>query len=236
MKFHFTILTIFLSLLSFGQRGLGSWNIINVNMGINDKWSVFAEGQLRSLSFYNEYNYYEIKTGANFKVNDNLSLTSGFGSYNTYPSGGNFVLPMQQKEFRTWIQANNKINFNHFTLDHRYRVEQRFTNNGYKNRYRYRLAALAPLNKQKIEPQTIYLSAWSELFFTNKASYFERNRSFVGFGYQVNKNTTLQTGYIYQYDYSVKNQIGRDYFNIAYLYNFDLHQESQNNDLPSTTD
>lgn len=236
MRFFF----ICFYLLSFtnltAQNGLGSWNILNVTMGINKNWSVFGEAQVRSLSFYDEYHYYEIKTGANFKLNDYLSLTSGFGSYNTYSAGGNFNSPVQQKEIRTWFQINNTINLKYFSIAHRYRMEQRFTNNGYKNRFRYRLGTNIPLNNKKIEIKTVYLSLWNELFFTNKEPFFERNRFFVGAGYQFTKNTTLQTGYIYQFDYKINDETGRDFFNIALLYNFDLNEHKMNSNIPSTTD
>ena len=236
MKVVFLIFTLFFFNTLLGQNGLGSWNIINVTMGINNQWSVFSEGQLRSLSFYNQFHYYEIKSGVNYKLNSNFSFTTGFGSYNTYAPGGNFNTPMQQKEIRTWLQFNNKQSLKYFSIDHRYRAEQRFTTNGYRNRFRYRLGAIIPLNNTKVETKTVYLSLWNELFFTNKEPFFERNRLFVGAGYQINKNTTIQSGYIYQFDYKINDEIGRDFFNIALLYNFDLNQIVPSNNPPSTTD
>lgn len=229
------VLVFFFSNVVFSQ-GLGSWNIINITMGVNDKWKIFIEGQLRSLSFYNEFHYYEFKTGATYKLNNNFSLTSGFGTYNTYSAGGNFETPMQQKEIRTWLQFNNKQSLEYFTIDHRYRAEQRFTSNGYRNRFRYRLGATIPLNNKKIMPKTWYLNLWNELFFTDKKSFFERNRASLGLGYELNQNLAIQTGYIYQFDYKINDETGRDFFNIALLYNFDLKQKDDNKFAPTTAD
>lgn len=218
------------------QENLGSWNIINVNVKVSSKWNIFTEAQLRSLSFYDEFHYYEIKSGATYKINKDFSVTSGFGSYNTYSQGGNFNDPIQNKEIRTWAQVNLKNPLKYLTLEHRYRAEQRFTSDGYKNRFRYRIAATIPINNLKIIPKTFYTMVWNELFLTNKEPFFERNRLFVGCGYEVNKNFAVQAGYIYQYDYKINDETGRDFLNIALLYNFDLSKKTEKEFIPTTTD
>lgn len=235
-NFYIFILTFFFICTNAqSQSKLGSWNILNVNMRINEKWNVFAESQVRSLSFYDEFHYYEIKTGGTFKIDKQFSATSGFGSYNTYNEGGNFKNPIQNKEIRTWAQLNIKSSIGIFNFEHRYRAEQRFTSNGFRNRFRYRLGTLIPLNNSLVKEKTIYLNIWNELFLTNKEPFFERNRLFLGFGYELNKNVAFQTGYIHQFDYKINDEIGRDFLNIAILYNFNLHREPSNF-LPNTND
>ena len=134
------------------------------------------------------------------------------------------------------MQINLKNPLPFFTLEHRYRAEQRFTSNGYRNRFRYRLGATIPVNKKNIEPKTFYLSVWNELFFTNSEPFFERNRLFIGCGYEVNKNLAVQTGYIYQFDYKINDETGRNFFNIALLYNFDLSKQDEKEFIPTTSD
>ncbi len=229
------LLLILANISVFGQAKLGSWNILNINLKVNTRWNVFAESQIRSLSFYDEFHYYEIKTGATFKIDKQFSATSGFGSYNTYSEGGNLKTPIQNKEIRTWAQINMKQKTGIVNFEHRYRAEQRFTNNGFKNRFRYRLGATIPINRKEIKEKTLYLSVWNELFFTNKEPFFERNRLLVGFGYEFNKNLAFQTGYIHQFDYKINDEIGRDFLNIAILYNFNLHKEPTDY-IPSTND
>jgi Protein of unknown function (DUF2490) len=229
------LLLILANISVFGQAKLGSWNILNINLKVNSKWNVFAESQIRSLSFYDEFHYYEIKTGATFKIDKQFSATSGFGSYNTYSEGGDFKNPIQNKEIRTWAQINMKQKTGIVNFEHRYRAEQRFTNNGFKNRFRYRLGATIPINSNEIKEKTLYLNVWNEIFFTNKEPFFERNRLLVGFGYEFNKNLAFQTGYIHQFDYKINDEIGRDFLNIAILYNFNLHKEPTDY-IPSTND
>ena len=229
------LLLFFLTTPIIAQNNFGSWNVVNFTVKINPKWNAFAETQVRSLSFYNEFHYYEFKVGATYKLNSNFSLTSGIGSYNTFSEGGNFELPAQNKETRTWFQVNMKNSFGPVTFDHRYRAEQRFTSNGYRNRFRYRLGATIPLNDKKIKPKTFYLSLWNEIFFKDNEPFFERNRFFVGCGYEFSDLIAIQTGYIHQFDYKINDEIGRDFLNIAILYNFNLHREPSNF-LPNTND
>ncbi|MCY7420142.1 MAG: DUF2490 domain-containing protein [Chitinophagaceae bacterium] len=209
------------------QSQLGSWNIINAKMNINKQWSLFIEPQLRSLSFYNQFHYYELKGGLTYKINSNFVVTTGVGSYNTYSEGGNFKMPYVQKEIRTWVQLVMNQHMEIIKLDHRYRAEQRFTTNGYRNRFRYRLNTVVPINNKKVIPKTFYAAVWNEVFFTDKVPYFERNRFFIGGGYEVNETLAFQTGYVHQFDYKISDETGRDFFQISMLLNFDLKKGKQ---------
>lgn len=227
---------VFCSLKLLAQNDIGSWNVININFKVNEKWNVFSEAQLRSLSFYDQFHYYEYKTGFTYKITPIFSATTGIGSYNTFSEGGNFELPIQNQEIRTWVQINMKNPLDFLTFEHRYRAEQRFTSNGYRNRFRYRLAATVPLNSKKIQPKTFYALIWNEIFFTDKEPFFERNRFFIGGGYEFSKNIAFQLGYIHQFDYKINDETGRDFLNLSLLYNFDLAKTKQNGFIPTTAD
>lgn len=232
-------LFVFIVLIStklLAQNDLGTWNVTNVNFKVNEKWNVFTEAQLRSLSFYDQFHYYEYKGGFTYKISANFLATTGVGSYNTYSEGGNFELPIQNKEIRTWLQINMKNPLEFLTFEHRYRAEQRFTSNGYRNRFRYRLAATVPLNSKKLAPKTVYALIWNELFFTDKEPFFERNRLFIGGGYEFSKNLAFQMGYIHQFDYKINDETGRDFLNLSLLYNFDLTKTKQTEFIPTTSD
>ena len=58
----------------------------------------------------------------------------------------------------------------------------------------------------------------------------------VSLNYKPSKSTTLQIGYLHQFDYKINDETGRDFFNIALLYNFDLKQKKNNDFHPSTND
>jgi hypothetical protein len=40
--------------------------MVNLKVNLNKRWSVFAESQLRSQLFYNDFYYYEIKGGIGY--------------------------------------------------------------------------------------------------------------------------------------------------------------------------
>lgn len=197
---------------------MGSWNIVNAKLDLTQKWNLFGELQLRSLKYYNDFHYYEVKGGASYAISKGTSVSAGFGIFDTYSPGGNFKTPMVNDEWRTWIQVNLTQYEKRLKLEHRYRAEQRWTSNGFRNRFRYRINTALPLNNKKIEPGTYYLTASNELFFTNRAPYFERTRIFIGGGYEFSHLFTLQAGYLHQFDYRINDETGKDFFQISLLF------------------
>ncbi len=195
---------------------LGTWNILQVKYGINKYWSVFGETQLRSLKFYDDFHYYEYKGGLNYKLQKNVTLTLGAGSYQTYKEGGSFVLPKNNNEFRLWPQVSLSQNAGKVKIEQRYRAEMRFTSNGYRNRFRYRLGLSYPFGKKINDFQRFQLTASNEIFFTNREPYFERNRAIVACNYKRSKNTTIQLGYLHQFDYKINDETGRDFLQLGY--------------------
>ncbi len=197
---------------------IGSWNILNLKYNYDNKWSAFTETQLRSLKFYNNFHYYEYKGGINYKLNKEVSFTLAAGNYQTYKEGGNFVLPKNNDEFRLWPQFSLTQTIGKLKFEQRYRSEFRFTDNGYRNRFRYRIALMYAFGKQKNDCKPFQLSISNELFFTYKEPYFERNRIQLALNYRVNKKVTIHLGYLHQFDYKINDETGRDFLVIGFYY------------------
>lgn len=215
---YWILLLGFMPFVSVAQIfDLGSWNILNLKYNHNEKWSVFGEAQLRSLKFYNNFHYYEYKAGVHFKAHKNLTLAIGAGSYQTFKEGGDFVLPKNNDEFRIWPQVLVFQSIGKLKIEQRYRAEFRFTSNGYKNRFRYRLGLSYPFGKERSNYKPFQISASNELFFTDKEPYFERNRLLFAFNYKPSKTTTLQLGYLHQFDYKINDESGRDFLQVGYF-------------------
>lgn len=227
IRFYIFIVALFLSCdkASSQYEDLGSWNIVNVKYTLNDKWSVFGESQLRSLHFYNQFHYYEYKGGANLKVHPNLKITLGAGRYVTYKEGGNFVKPKNNDEFRIWPQVTLNHSFWKVKVEQRYRAEMRFTSNGYRNRFRYRLGLSYPFGADKKGYKTFQLNGSNELFFTDKEPYFERNRLLFSLNYKTSKTASLQLGYLHQFDYRINDETGRDFLVVGIFFEFSRKQK-----------
>jgi hypothetical protein len=212
-----TALCLSINTISAQTFDLGSWNILNLKYNLKEELSVFGEAQLRSLQFYRNFHYYEYKAGVNYKVHKNLKLTLGAGSYQTYREGGDFVLPKNNNEFRLWPQFILFQSIGKLKIEQRYRAECRFTSSGYRNRFRYRLGFSYPFGKERDEYKPFQIGASNELFFTDNEPYFERNRLLLAFNYKPSKTTTVQIGYLHQFDYKINDETGRDFFQIGYF-------------------
>jgi len=210
-------LCFLMNTLSAQTFDLGSWNILNLKYNLDEKLSFFGEAQLRSLRFYSNFHYYEYKAGFNYKVHKNVKLTLGAGSYQTYKEGGDFVLPKNNDEFRVWPQIILFQSIDKLKIEQRYRAELRFTSNGYRNRFRYRLGISYPFGRERNEYKPFQVSASNEIFFTDKEPYFERNRMLLALNYKPSKATTIQVGYLHQFDYKINDETGRDFFQIGYF-------------------
>ncbi len=220
MRTLYLVLLIFCLLInnSLAQTfDLGTWSILNIKYNLNEKWSVWGEGQIRSLKFFTNFHYYEYKGGVNYKFSKNVVLTIGTGSYQTYKEGGDFVLPKNNDEFRIWPQVILYQSINKIKIEQRYRTELRFTSNGYRNRFRYRIGLSYPLGKQRDEYSSLQINLSNEIFFTDNEPYFERNRMLFSINYKPTKASTLQIGYLHQFDYKIDDETGRDFLQIGYF-------------------
>jgi long-subunit fatty acid transport protein len=120
-------------------------------------------------------------------------------------------------EFRIWPQIVLFQSLGKLKIEQRYRTELRFTSNGYRNRFRYRLGLSYPFGKEKNNYKPYQVSTSNEIFFTDNEPYFERNRMQFAFNYKPSKSTTLQVGYLHQFDYKINDETGRDFLQIGYF-------------------
>ncbi|MEY5132652.1 MAG: hypothetical protein RLZZ198_656 [Bacteroidota bacterium] len=228
--FHSLIFICIVQKVNAQTFQLGSWNILNLTYSHNENLSFFGEGQLRSLKFYTHFHYYEFKGGISYRVHKNVKLTLGAGSYQTYKEGGNFILPKNNDEFRIWPQLALYQPIGKLKIEQRYRAELRFTSNGYRNRFRYRLGVSYAFGKERDEYKPYQVSISNELFFTTTEPYFERNRILVALNYKPSKNTMLQLGYLHQFDYKITDETGLNFFQIGYFIEFSRKKNDPNID------
>ncbi|MES2332427.1 MAG: DUF2490 domain-containing protein [Bacteroidota bacterium] len=215
---------LLLSLQATAQTdGLGTWNVVSAKITFNKQWSAFGEVQARSQKLIHDFNYYEYKAGVGYNFPKTASVLFAMGHYATFQPDGDFKKPFVNDEFRIWEQFVLTNNIGRVKIEHRYRIEQRFTSNaGYRNRFRYRLNVIVPLNNKEIKNNTWYTSIFNEVFVTNERPYFEQNRIFLGAGYQFNKRFTLLAGVVNRFDQSVTNVPSwKNYFQTNFIFSVD---------------
>lgn len=234
-RIYLIFLLFLLPFAGFGQRTFGTWSIFNGRYNLNERVAIWSEFQLRSTAIYNDFFYWEWKGGVNYDLNDHITVTAGTGRYHTYTIGDNFSEPLTQGETRVWEQVVMENQLGRLNIDHRYRIEQRFTTNGYRNRFRYRLNVICPLNKPKVSPRTLYAYIGDEIFFTNRKPFYERNRFFAGLGYRFTQTFMFQLGVQRQYDYSLTSETSRDFLQSSFLFIFN-RKERDDHRLPKPTD
>ena len=228
MKLKITILVLLLSKFAFAQdKDLGSWHVVNAQLSLSNKWETFVELQARSNKFLDDFFYYEIKGGISYSINSNFSFLVGMGRYATYAGDGNFAKPFDNEEFRIWQQVTMNQYLERLKIEHRYRAEQKWMSDGYRNRFRYRLNIMLPLNKVKLTPGALYLNVYDEVFLNNKAPHFERNRFFAGAGYDLSPVTTFQAGYVNQYNYSLDKRGVKNFLQFSLMLQFEYDDDRE---------
>jgi len=202
------------------EQSIGNWNSIILKGKISPKWSLLGEGHIRSSNYDFKYDYFEIKSGIGYSITKNLTGLFGTGFFNTDEPGGFFRTPALQKELRTWLELNLKQTFKRLYFEHRVRLEQRFIPNNYKNRVKYRLGLLLPVNKATLVQGSMYLAINDELFIPQHGPVVEKNRFYFGMGYKMNSNATLQLGCINDNDYKSNSHSVKNYLQLMLIYDF----------------
>jgi len=214
--------TIFISIYANCQaqedHSLGNWNSIILKRNISPKWSLLGEGHIRSNNYDLKYDYFEIKSAIGYSITKNLTGLFGTGFFNTDMPGEFFRTPALQRELRTWLEINLKQTFSRFNFEHRARLEQRFIGNNYKNRFKYRLGLLLPINKADMTKGSLYFATSDELFMPQHGPVVEKNRFYLGIGYKMNQNAALQIGCINDNDYKSNIHSVKNYMQIMLIY------------------
>ncbi len=205
-KAFILILPLFVSNCLFGQANTtGSWNVINAKAHFNNNNGfIFFEAVLRAQKLTTDFSYHDLKTGIVYNPSDKIGLQFGVGDFTTYNVHGNFESPVQT-ELRSWEQLQLNSNINIVKLEHRYRLEQRFFNYGYRNRFRYRINTATPVLKTKTKSNLLHVLVYDEIFLTDANPVFEKNRWFAGATYSFNKYLGVQVGWVHDFDLRKNN-------------------------------
>ncbi len=239
-RFLFTAVLFTTTICGFAQSfsKTGSWGLITVVLpgSVEHRWGGYMELQTRTNEMlFKQFYYTEVKGGVSYNFTNNFSALIGTGRYTTYNYKDVDAGPTI-KEDRLWEQFTLLEYFDRIKIENRVRIEQRWLNSAYRNRFRYRLNLIVPFNHPKIQAGTVFTSVFDEVFFNNKAPNFERNRISATLGYQFTKAISLQAGWMNQYNNLPASTNDKNNMMVVFMYNIQRKKGPQHEQLPTTKD
>ena len=203
-RFYFVIILLLSFTVNAQQEHISSFNAITVTYKFHPKFYLYAEGQVRGIEDYSYPDYYESKGGVGYNLTKNHKPFIGIGRYGNYK---NHV--MDKEEFRVWLQDVIDLKSGKVKFENRFRAEKSWFYEPVKDvhsdriRLRYRMNISVPLNSESVKPGTVFANVYDEVFFvTTEKPLFARNRFFGGFGYQIDENFGIATGYLWQREFA----------------------------------
>ncbi len=248
MRFHLTILCFLIFTSAYTQRNnvqqYHVWYNYFGNHRITEKWGIHTELQLRRANWLPETQQTLARIGIDYRQNDNLMITAGY-AWIYSDRYGKLPATKAYQENRTWQQLHLTQQLSRATLQHRYRLEQRwveaFASDStpaqtiYTNRIRYRFQTLIALNTDKIESNTWFVALNNEVWINFgkniKYNIYDQNRAYGGFGYQFSKAGNVQLGYLHQAIFKADgiHVESNHTVQVAITYNVDLRKSNSTN-------
>lgn len=199
------------------DSSLGNWILYFGNMKIKSDWNWHNEVQYRNYNAIGDLEQLLIRTGIGYNLtenNNNVLLGYGYILSQNYIDGTDDKVDVNEHRIYQQFITRQKIGI--VGVQHRYRFEQRFVESDFKMRFRYFLSLTVPLNNKEMTDQTVYFSAYNEIFLNTSGNIFDRNRLYGGFGYKLSKTVRLELGYMNQFF----SKGGRDQINMITFINF----------------
>lgn len=213
------------------EHELGNWIGATSNIRFGDRWSFFAQGELRTWEFLHNLNELLWRFSGRYEFNNNYRGEFGYVRVDTWPYDSSGLRKFYEN--RSYQELLIKHAWGKVKLNHRFRLEQRWIatpefGTEYSNRARYKLQIKLPLRGTKIEPGGYYLKALNEVFidFDRNGYWFNlqgfdkglnQNRLNVGVGRQLTKDSSITVGVLWQH------RPNADFFRllVGYTHNFD---------------
>lgn len=177
----------------------GAWYVYFGNQAISKKWNWWNEVQYRAYNFSNDFNQFLFRTGVGYNLsenNNNLHLGYAYVYTENYDSGGERKTTFGEN--RLYQQFLSRQQIGRLTLQHRYRIEERFFEDKFRMRFRYGISLNVPVTSVSLTKGTLYLVAANEIFIHGDSPAFDRNRVYGAVGYVLSKHLRCEAGIIRQ--------------------------------------
>ncbi|SEJ55495.1 Protein of unknown function [Cyclobacterium xiamenense] len=217
MKLIYALLFLMPVSLLAQSTDVGNWMIYFGDKKISEKWNWHHEVQYRNFNAIGDTEQLLLRTGIGYNLSENNNnLLLGYGFIYSEPYIGDTDDKTQFNEHRIYQQFITRQTSGRVAFQHRYRFEQRFFEDDTRLRLRYFLGITVALNHNQLVDNTVYLSAYNELFVNTEQTVFDRNRLYGGVGYRISKNVRTEIGYMNQRT----NTVSRNQLNLIAFVNF----------------
>ncbi len=203
--FFLSLLLFLLSAGAFAQKGIfWQWEPeFSYTWKPADRWSANVKAAVQQT--FNE----PVDEGQDSKYQINYTQVQFFGTYNLWTTtqftGGygfrfnDLLDPAPGHEHRLMEQITFLVYPAGKRIANRFRAEQRFEDQSYINRLRYRIAYETPLQGSRLDPGEQYLITSNEVLFSfNAKEQFAANRLYLGIGWFLNNKRKLEAGVQYR--------------------------------------
>lgn len=208
------IISLFVPAKLFAQENrFSGWAALFHTQKFSEKWGASFDGQFRSANHYDYLQNVLLRPSVNYYFSKSKIGAIGYAYIATNGRTAAGVKTFRP-ESRIWEQfiINHKISRS-ATLQHRFRLEQRFLGNTAANRndhyfaqrLRYFARAVVPLKSEAVFSKGPFVALQNEVFVNvqNKSKvnkhFFDQNRAYVAAGYRLHKKVDVEFGYLNQY-------------------------------------
>lgn len=197
------------------------WTRYYNQLELDKKWSIHSEFDNRVFTNSIVQNLFVIRVQGRYKVTEKIELGSGFAYFSVATQDRDIESGFNKPEYRIQHDLALKQNLGKINLNHRYQIEERFFQNfdteGLKSgttfamRFRYRIQGDYVFWKN--ENQSIKVILADEIMINAGGSIvkntFDQNRIYAALNYNINKNFSVEVGYLNSFQ---QRASGVDYF------------------------
>lgn len=189
------------------ENTTGAWYMYFYNHQFkNSQFGIQGDFQYRDWQLLGDREQLLLRSGITYKpLNTSAVFTVGLANITSGEFGDSNRTSNENRIYQEALLPH-KVG-SRFLLTHRFRYEQRFVENqDFRTRYRYNLFINVPFNNKNLSPKTIYGAFYNELFINGEKTVinnrtidlFDRNRTYLGLGYVLNKKIRFQFGWMKQ--------------------------------------
>ncbi|MFC3198500.1 DUF2490 domain-containing protein [Parapedobacter deserti] len=206
------LIVIFIQLSLYAQaqdHTFNSWFAWFNNVKFSERWGMNNDIQFRAGKDWNSSSLLLIRPGVNYYINERHTASMGYAT--TLVTNELSDNSRRLTEHRIWQQYIISDKLLGFSVQHRFRLEQRFLKRpdetAFAQRARYFIRGIIPVNSplEKKFDRGLFISLQNELFFniqnknTLNGRFFDQNRAYLSFGYRLSPRFDLEAGYMNQF-------------------------------------